>query len=130
MAGIADFIESLKTSAEPFEPYAYYGEEEDALKVYFDNTPDYARRLNSRVTIYRSIDSHELVGIQIKNVRQVLNDIGSFDVGIKHKNTNVNMLFLSAYEEFAKQEDTMKLFRELGEKVSKSGIEFCIPQVC
>ncbi len=58
-----------------FEPYAYYGEEEDVLTMYFRGDADYTRRINSRANVMLSLDTDELVGVQIKSVRHLLEDI-------------------------------------------------------
>src|ERR1700679_1605698 len=68
-----------------FRPCAFYDSEADALTVYFSNEPEHGKRLNSRVTIYLSDETEELVGCRIKGVRMVLDDIGSFDVSISHR---------------------------------------------
>jgi hypothetical protein len=106
-----------------FEPYAYYGEEEDALTVYFRGDADYARRLNSRVTVFLSLDSEELVGCQIKSVRHVLKDIGWFDVSIEHGKARLDLLFLPLYGAFPDGDDARHFYRKLGEMARRAGIE-------
>ena len=114
-----DLMELVEKHREgQFTPYAYYGSEEDALTMYWKGDADYARRLNSRVTVFLSLDSDELVGCQIKSVRHVLEDIGWFDVSVKHGRVRVDMLFLAYRGEFA--EESRSIYRRIGEEVSRT----------
>lgn len=130
MASITELLDNIKPSSRPFEPYAYYGEEEDALKVHFSGEQDYAKRLNSRVTIYLSMKTDEIVGVQIKNVCQVLEDIGSYDIAIKHGKVKIQMLFLAMRGDIIEHEEDRDVFRKLGTKASESQIELSIPTTC
>jgi hypothetical protein len=107
----------------PFKPYAYYGAEEDALTVYFKGDADYARRLNSRVTVFLSLDSGDLVGCQIKSVRHVIDDIGWFDVSIKHGKAELGLLFLPLHGAFADDDDARQFYRKLGDMARRSRVE-------
>lgn len=129
--GAADLMEIINQHRRegPFRPYAYYGAEEDSLTVYFQGDADYAKRLNSRVTVFLSLDDDELVGCQIKSVRHVLEDIGWFDVSIKHGKVRVDMLFLACYGQFAGEPETRELYRRLGEQASRSRLEVEVPQL-
>jgi len=77
----AELIAHIKAHAPAgdFRPCSYYGPEEDALTFYFRNDPDYAKRIDSRVTIYLSMDDHELVGCQLKGLGRVLRELGELD---------------------------------------------------
>ncbi len=112
----------------PFSPYAYYGNEEDSLTMYWKEDADYARRLNSRVTAFFSLDTDELVGCQIKSVRHVLEDIGWFDVSIQHGKIRIDMLFLACRAEFADEPESRKIYRRIGEEVSRTKLEVIVPQ--
>lgn len=109
-----------------FKPTAHYGEEEDALIFYFCDDPDYAKRINKRVTIYLSLDGDKLVGCEIKGVRHVLEDLGSFDVTINHKDESLKMLFI-AYLGTLDNPDDRKAFRTLAREAIKSKLK--IPQM-
>lgn len=130
VAQITDFIRNLKPSSQPFKPYAYYGEEEDALKVHFSDEQDYAKRLNSRVTVYLSMETDEIVGVQIKNVCHVLEDIGSYDIAIKHGKLELQMLFIALRGEIIEREEDREFFRKLGTKASEAGIKMDVPTAC
>ena len=110
-----------------FKPYAYYGDEEDALTIYWRADADYARRLNSRVTVFISLDDDSLVGCQIKSVRHVLEDINWFDVSIRHGQVRVDMLFLACRGEFADAPESREIYRQIGEEVSRMQLEVTVP---
>lgn len=111
-----------------FRPCAFYDSESDALTVYFSNEPDHGRRLNSRVTVYLSDETEDLVGCRIKGVRMVLDDIGSFDVSISHGRMKLKMLFVALHGTFATDEDGRSLYRRLGEAFSQTDLEVEVPQ--
>jgi hypothetical protein len=124
---LKSFFESLPPKSRgAFKPTAHYGEEEDALIFYFRDDPDYAKRINKRVTIYLSLDSDQLVGCEIKGVRHVLEDLGSFDVAINHKDATLQMLFM-AYLGTLDSPDDRKVFRGLAKEAIKSKLK--IPQL-
>lgn len=129
--GTVDLIEFVKQHKPTgdFKPYAYYGAEEDALTFYFRGDPDYAKRLNSRVTVFLSIDSNELVGCQIKSVRNVLEDIDWFDVSISHKGAKLKMLFVAYLGTLSDDPEARKVFRELGRIPSDRMADLEVPEL-
>jgi len=106
-----------------FVPCAHYDSDSDAVTFYFSNEPDYRKRLNTRVTIYLSDATHELVGCRIKGVRRVLEDIGWFDVSIKHGRARLDILFLPLHEAFADDEDARQFYRKLGDMARRFQVE-------
>lgn len=59
-----ELIKSLfENLPEQFTPYSY--QEGNALTVYFKDERDYADQLDQRITLYRSVDTNEIVGIRI-----------------------------------------------------------------
>jgi hypothetical protein len=122
-----DFDTLMNSATEgKFEPYAYYGCEEDALTFYFNPAADYARRINSRVTVFLSLETNELVGCQIKSVRHVLEDIGWFDVAIKTGKVRLDLLFVACHADFD-DPDARSIYRQIGQHVKDAGIEVDVP---
>lgn len=128
--GSGDLMEWVDQCTEegPFKPYAYYGAEEDSLTVYFKDDADYAKRLNSRVTVFLSLEDNELVGFQIKSVRYVLQDIGWFPLRIDHKKVRVDGLFLAYRGDFEADEDSRELYKRIGAEVARSQLEADVPE--
>jgi hypothetical protein len=67
---LTEYLSQNAPTGEP-QPTAYYDREEDSLMVYFDNAPDYAKRLNRHVMMFLSEETNELVGFQIKGLRRI-----------------------------------------------------------
>lgn len=114
---LVQFVKQHRPMGE-FKPYYYYGSEEDSLTVYFRGDADYADRINSRVTLFISMEDEELVGFQIKNVRSVLEDIGWFDVSISHGRIKLKLLFVALRGAFESSPDERQLYRQIGQKLS------------
>ena len=106
-----------------FTPCAYYGPEEDALMFYFRNDPDYAKRINSRVTVYLSEDTDELVGCQIKGVGRVLDELGQLDVSIKHGKVKLSVVLLAFMEPMLQRPETRKIYREVYKRATEADVD-------
>lgn len=113
---------STGTANAEFKPYAYYGYEEDALTVYIKGDADYACRLNSRVTVYRSLEDNDVVGCQIKSIRHVLDEIGYFDVAIRGNDGRVKLalLFVSFRPAF---QEAPEIYRRIGRELTRHQLE-------
>lgn len=48
-----------------FTPYCYLSEKSDAFTVYFANECDYSEVLSDNITLYRSLETKEIVGCRI-----------------------------------------------------------------
>ena len=60
-----------------FRPYCELCEAVDALIVYFKGDADYAQRLTDDITLYRSLDTNEVVGCRIKGIKGILGANGA-----------------------------------------------------
>jgi hypothetical protein len=65
---VTELLESQNWDT-PFQPYVEMSLEADALTFYFKPNADYSQRLTDHVTLYRSLESNELVGCRIKGIR-------------------------------------------------------------
>lgn len=90
-----ELIEALKSDvmAKQFVPYSYLSTEADALTIYFEGDPDYSERLNDHMTIYRSLETNELVGCRIKGIQGILADLPNY-IAVDHDGMNLAVLFL------------------------------------
>jgi hypothetical protein len=122
------YIKSHPPAGE-FRPCAYYGPDEDALMFYFRNDPDYAKRINSRVTVYLSTDTHELVGCQIKGVGRVLRELGDFDVTIKHGKIKLKIVLLAFMDRMLELPDTRDVYREVYRRASETDVDLELPEL-
>ena len=129
MNDLENYLRENAPSGE-FSPCARYDEDSDALTLYLSNEPDYRQRLNSRVTIYRSMETDELVGCRIKGVLAVLEDLGWFDVSICDGKNTLTILFVAFHGTFATDEQGREAYRQIGEAIRSAGIEVGLPQPC
>ena len=56
----------------PFTPYSRYSEASETLTVYFRGDADYARQVSPHLTLFLSLDKHELVGLSVHCPRAAL----------------------------------------------------------
>lgn len=116
-AALISYLRSRKVS-QKFTPCAYYGPEEDALIFYFRNDPDYAKRVNKWLTLYLAMDSDELVGCQVKGVRKVLEDMGSFGIDFDDKKVKLKIIFQSFLG--AVPDEAREHFRRIGRAAAET----------
>jgi hypothetical protein len=88
-------VEELVARAEQnqFAPYCQRHPESDAITFYFRPDADYSTRLNDHVTLYRSLESNELVGCRIKGVDGIIEDLPNY-IKVNHDGIDLSILFL------------------------------------
>ena len=77
-----------------FQPYVVISQEADALTFYFKPNADYSQRLTDHVTLYRALDSNQLVGCRMKGIRGILEDLPNF-LHVDHQGAKLSMVFWS-----------------------------------
>ena len=77
-----------------FVPYCHLNQESDSLTVYFEGDPDYSERLNDHVTLYRSLETNEVVGCRIKGIAGILEDLPNY-IQVNHGGVQLSILFLA-----------------------------------
>lgn len=82
--------------ASKFVPYCYVSEAADALTVYFEGDPDYSDKLTDHLTVYRSLETKEIVGCRVKGIAGILQDLPNY-IKVKGKNGEVelSLIFLA-----------------------------------
>ena len=100
----------------------YYGQEEDSLTFYFDNAESYARRVDQLLTVFLSLKTDELVGFQVKGVRENLKRLGEFGIAIKHGKVRCGLFFhLLAF--LAEKPTQRKKYLDLSERTKDFELE-------
>jgi hypothetical protein len=61
---------------------------------YFKEASSYGDRVDEFFTLYRSIETRELTGCQIKGVQCILKRLGAFGVRITDKTVDLRIIFL------------------------------------
>jgi hypothetical protein len=108
---LKDFL-TAQIGDTPFQPYVTISREADALTAYFKQHADYSQRLTDHVTLYRSIDSNEIVGCRIKGIQGILEDLPNF-LHVDHQGTTLSMVFWSFRGSL--DDAARETFRELAE---------------
>jgi hypothetical protein len=97
----------------PFQPYVEISPEADALTFYFKPDADYSQRLTDHVTLYRAVQSNELVGCRIKGIRGILDDLPNF-LHVDHEGVKLSMVFWS-FRGGLVDDEARGTFRQLAE---------------
>lgn len=92
----SDLLKLLRENpvANQFVPYCHLHKESDALTVYFEGDPDYSERLNDHVTLYRSLETDEVIGCRIKGISSLIEDLPNY-VHVNHGGVELSVIFLA-----------------------------------
>src|SRR6266516_2908254 len=77
-----------------FKATPRYSEEGDCITFYFKNAPTYADRVDELLTVYLTLETHELAGCQIKGIGRIMNRLRELHITIKDKKSVLTMIFL------------------------------------
>lgn len=80
--------------AKQFTPYCHLNKKSDSLTVYFEGDADYSERLNDHVTLYRSLETKEVVGCRIKGIDEILEDLPNY-LQVNHDGVQLSIIFLA-----------------------------------
>ena len=78
-----------------FETTPHYDPDSDSLTVFIDDTPSFRERIDRRLTVYRSMETKQVIGCQIKQVKAVMATINAFHLGIEADGVTIGLLLLS-----------------------------------
>ena len=53
---------------EKFKPYSFYNEAGDMMECFLTTDEYYGEYINNDITIYRHIETHEIIGICLENI--------------------------------------------------------------
>ena len=96
-----------------FRPYCILSEEADAFTAYFKGDADYSERLTDHVTLYRSLDTNEIVGCRIKAISGILEDLPNY-LRVDHQGAKLSMIFWS-FRGGVADDQTRQTFKQLAE---------------
>src|SRR5262245_36009793 len=118
---LTKYLETAKSVG--FQPRPYYGADEDCLTFYFDNAESYGKRVDELLTVFLSVKNDELVGCQVKGIRQNLKRLGNFGIAIKHGKVRLDLFFhLLAY--LAKKPQLRQKYLDLSQRLKDVEVEF------
>jgi len=96
-----------------FKPHCYISEVGDALNVYFDDAQDYSERLTDHVTLFRSVETNDVVGCRIKGISGILEDLPNY-IEVNHDDIALSVIFLAA-----RDKETSTAFNSLAKTASE-----------
>ncbi len=99
-----------------FRPYVEVSREADAINVYFSADADFSERMSEHVTLFRSIDTNEVVGCRIKGITGIMQDLPNF-LNYDKDGVKLRVIFWS----FRGEVDNEKSRKELIELADKAG---------
>jgi hypothetical protein len=76
-----------------FRPSHYYCAEADALTFYFRQDEFYASRVDDLLTVYLAMDTNDLVGCQVKGIRDAIQKRGALGLQIENEDVDLDFLF-------------------------------------
>ena len=103
--------------ADEFTPYCHFSREADALTFYFNDTPDYSKRLTDHVTLFLSIETDEVVGCRVKGVSGIIEDLPNY-IHTKHDGIQLSIVFLSLHGAMDNG-DARQVMNRLGREASE-----------
>lgn len=77
-----------------FETQPHYDHDSDSLSVFVNDDESYRQRIDKMLSVYRSIKTNEVVGIQIKHVQKIMETVDAFNVGVTSGNVTIGLLLM------------------------------------
>jgi hypothetical protein len=90
---IKDFLRD-NPPAKQFVPYVHLSRESDSLTAYFEGDADYSERLSDHVTVYRSLETNEVIGCRIKGISDLIDDLPNY-IHVNHGGAELSVVFLA-----------------------------------
>lgn len=96
MAGRSELERYLREnpSAKQFVPYCFLDKQSDTLTAYFEGDADYSKSLSDHVTLYLSLETHEIVGCRIKGISGIIEDLPNF-IRVNHHGVELSIVFFA-----------------------------------
>ena len=121
MTTLNQFLKKNRIETKAFVPSPLYTPEGDSLMFYMKDEESYRERIDDLLTVYRSIETNEIIGCQIKGVRHKLDELSKFLVTVSSTELELGLLFLT-YMAMASRDETVRHSYEfLGEQARKLG---------
>lgn len=121
-----DLRELLRNNppANKFVPYCYLCKKTDTLTAYFEADPDYSVRLNEHLTVYRSLDTNEIVGCRVKGVAGIVADLPNY-VRVKGNDGEIELsIIFLAFRGNIEGEEERVAVNDLGKAATEKQISF------
>ena len=79
-----------------FDSAPRYNRAGDCLIFFLSNTDYYAERVDDILTVYRSFEPNEIVGLQIKGLEALVREFGSFGCEFKTPEVEISLICMAS----------------------------------
>lgn len=86
--------DDIAKSKTEFQIHPHYDSDSDSLTVFIANDESFRERVDSLLTVYRSIKSNAVVGCHIKHVTKIVNTVHAFQLGIQSGRIKIGLILL------------------------------------
>jgi hypothetical protein len=120
MASLTEFVS--KNQPQGFSSRPYYSREGDSLSFYFRDEASYGERVDQLLTLYRSIETGNIVGCQIKGIQCILKRLDEFGIQTKeYKTLDLRIIFLGLGYGLGADETQREAVEQLRQAAQDSG---------
>lgn len=93
---LTQFMESLGAPPKgEFRPTPFICEESDSLTLYFENQPSYGDRIDNFLTVFKSFESDEVVGFELKGIARKMRDLHAMIINAKTARVHVRLIIMT-----------------------------------
>ncbi len=107
--------------ATEFAPYCYVSEAADALTVHFKQDADYSEKLNDHITVYRSLETNEIVGCRVKGISGILQDLHNY-IMVRDKKGNIELALIFLAFRGGAEENVARTMNDLAREAAERNI--------
>ena len=116
IATTADLYEMFGEPVEKFEPFAFYNADGDCVEFFAKSEKYYGERVDDYVTVYRAVETGEIIGSVIKNVRSLCAELSAsnpqIEIIVADEHIYIQHLFFLWWTQHA---DSSSIFQTLTE---------------
>lgn len=115
---LTDFLDSAGP-VKGFNPRPYLCADSDTLTMHFEDTPSYAERVDSELTVFKSFDSNEVVGFELKGILPKMEELAKMiHVTAVTPRVHVRLILMIC---LAKKTEQRQPYEDLVERASEFG---------
>lgn len=127
---LTEYVNTLKPRR--FKSHPFYSKDGDFLTYFFSGQDSFAERVDDILTVYRHMETREVVGFKLKGVAHLLRSLGSFEFEVVNGRGEVllsMLLMLAPYTAPAGSASAdLPIYKDLAEraksaKVNKAELE-------
>jgi len=122
-------LEAAGEISTQFSPYATYDADGDCVRFFISPDPYYAERIDNLVTVYRSVETDEIIGSLIKDVSRICEKSAEFAIEIVDGKIRLKHIFQAKIQASSGGSMEVRVYEKLAELSQQSNLadeELCI----